>query len=128
LFIYCKSVKLIAEADSDGNITKKYVYLEGNIFAHFLYDFSSAAPTEPAAGNGPYRRNQQSLLILLLARQYQIHQTLLFFRRSISFFCSTTNRQREHITTLLITSVRRRLLPMIPGQWFGGPSTCPSVT
>ena len=35
LFIYCKSGKLLAEADSDGNITKEYVYLEGEIFAHF---------------------------------------------------------------------------------------------
>ena len=35
LFVYCKSGKLIAEADSNGNILKEYVYLEGDIFAHF---------------------------------------------------------------------------------------------
>ncbi|WPD24577.1 MAG: hypothetical protein Q3M24_12895 [Candidatus Electrothrix aestuarii] len=32
LFVYCKSGKLIAEADSDGNILKEYVYLDGDIF------------------------------------------------------------------------------------------------
>nr|MDU9044451.1 RHS repeat-associated core domain-containing protein [Candidatus Electrothrix aestuarii] len=48
LFIYCKSGKLIAEADSDGNILKEYVYLDGDIFAHFQYEVP-AAPLEAAS-------------------------------------------------------------------------------
>jgi RHS repeat-associated protein len=43
LFVSCKSGKLIAEADSDGNVLKEYVYLEGDIFAHFQYDVPAAA-------------------------------------------------------------------------------------
>ena len=53
LFIYCKSGKLIAEADSDGNITKEYVYLEGDIFAHFQYDVPAPAPPEAASSAEP---------------------------------------------------------------------------
>ncbi len=49
LFIYCKSGKLIAEADSNGNIHKEYVYLEGNIFAHFLYEVPGGALEEAIA-------------------------------------------------------------------------------
>ena len=49
LFVYCKSGKLIAEADSDGNVTKEYVYLEGDIFAHFQYDVPAPAPPEAAS-------------------------------------------------------------------------------
>ncbi|MCI5141672.1 MAG: hypothetical protein D3909_08075 [Candidatus Electrothrix sp. ATG1] len=53
LFIYCKSGKLLAEADSDGNITKEYVYLEGDIFAHFQYDVPAPAPPEAASSVEP---------------------------------------------------------------------------
>ncbi|RWX50338.1 RHS repeat-associated core domain-containing protein [Candidatus Electrothrix marina] len=49
LFVYCKSGRLIAEADSDGNILKEYVYLEGDIFAHFQYDVPAPAPPEAAS-------------------------------------------------------------------------------
>ncbi|MCI5209892.1 MAG: hypothetical protein D3910_14110 [Candidatus Electrothrix sp. ATG2] len=49
LFVYCKSGRLIAEADSDGNITKEYVYLEGDVFAHFQYDVPEPAPPEAAS-------------------------------------------------------------------------------
>lgn len=49
LFIYCKSGKLIAETDNDGNILKEYVYLEGDIFAHFQYETPVAAPEETVA-------------------------------------------------------------------------------
>ncbi|WPD24575.1 MAG: RHS repeat-associated core domain-containing protein [Candidatus Electrothrix scaldis] len=48
LFVYCKSGKLIAEADSDGNILKEYVYLDGDIFAHFQYEVP-VAPLEAAS-------------------------------------------------------------------------------
>ncbi|MDU9051101.1 MAG: RHS repeat-associated core domain-containing protein, partial [Candidatus Electrothrix sp. Rat3] len=44
LFVSCKSGKLIAESDSDGNILKEYIYLEGDIFAHFQYEVPAVAP------------------------------------------------------------------------------------
>ncbi|MCI5207363.1 MAG: hypothetical protein D3910_00880, partial [Candidatus Electrothrix sp. ATG2] len=53
LFIYCKSGKLLAEADSDGNITKEYVYLEGDIFTYFQYDVPAPAPPEAASSAEP---------------------------------------------------------------------------
>ncbi|MDU9051105.1 MAG: RHS repeat-associated core domain-containing protein [Candidatus Electrothrix sp. Rat3] len=59
LFVSCKSGKLIAEADSDGNITKEYVYLEGDIFAHFQYEVpvapleATVAVSEPSTKEAP---------------------------------------------------------------------------
>jgi YD repeat-containing protein len=53
LFVYCKSGKLIAEADSDGNILKEYVYLEGDIFAHFQYEVPVVAPDEAVVNGDP---------------------------------------------------------------------------
>ncbi|WP_339133397.1 MAG: RHS repeat-associated core domain-containing protein [Candidatus Electrothrix sp. GW3-4] len=53
LFVSCKSGKLIAEADSDGNITKEYIYLEGDIFVHFQYEVPVAASLEAAPSAEP---------------------------------------------------------------------------
>ena len=53
LFIYCKSGKLLAEADNDGNVLKEYVYLEGDIFAHFQYEVPAPAPPEAASSAEP---------------------------------------------------------------------------
>ncbi|MDU9051103.1 MAG: RHS repeat-associated core domain-containing protein [Candidatus Electrothrix sp. Rat3] len=53
LFVSCKSGKLIAEADSDGNILKEYVYLEGDIFAHFQYEVPVAPLEATVAVNEP---------------------------------------------------------------------------